>query len=436
MKSYFKKKLILVVSILLVSLLCSCSQPVVNTSSKGTETSEITSVNTDSSKISSVNVSSKKSPSSKTTSIYIDSSKNTSAKPSSQKGVSSEKNSHKKPVSTTTSSKNYDYEDDYDYDYDYDDDDYYEYIRPKYEITPDKNLNPFTIAIYPDTQQEVIVEEAVKNKHFLNRSQWLVDNAKNLNLKFVVHTGDVVNWGNEEPKQFDIASEALKPLEVANIPTMLCLGNHDTAAVGVGGSAADPENTWIRVRDTSAFNKAFPTSRYPRFVPFEEGKIDNGFQLISAGGLKWLVMTLELWPRDEVITWANLVISDYSDYNVIIATHSYLTDNGDIYNRADYGSNSPKELYERLIKQHKNIKMVFSGHTGNARTREDTGIYGNKITTFLGAFHSNTQNPVQLMSVDPANDKVSVRFYSPIDDTELTEYNRTIGNMGFIKPKK
>lgn len=428
MKNRSKKSIIPPLFLALIFVFCSCGQSNINTSSK--EVSK---------NLSETTLSNEATTSDDTLSkpyLKKDSSENSSNKPSSNKPSSNKPSSGKpssnkpysKETSTTTSA-----ETEIDYEFD---DDYYEYIRPQYKITSDKSLNPFTIAIYPDTQQEVVIEDAIKNKHFLNRSQWLVDNAKNLNLKFVVHTGDVVNWGNEDPKQFDIASEALKPLDKANIPTMLCLGNHDTAAVGVGGSAADPQNTWIRVRDTDAFNKAFPTSRYPRFVPFEEGKIDNGFQLISAGGLKWLVMTLELWPRDEVITWANLVISDYSDYNVIIATHSYLTDSGAIYNRADYGSNSPKDLYERLIKQHANIKMVFSGHTGNALVREDTGIYGNKITSFLGAFHSNTRNPVQLMSVDPANDEVSVRFYSPIDNTELTEYNCTVSNMGFIKPKK
>jgi len=415
MKTVVKKQIFIPFLLALMLLLNACGEPNVNKSSEKTSAKASVNDSFDDASNESSNEVSKESSTNKTSKL----SSKPSVKPSSSK-----------PKNSSQVSSN-EHEDDYDYEFD---DDYYEYIRPKYKITPEKTLNPFTVAIYPDTQQEVILEDAIKNKLFLNRSKWLVDNAKKLNLKFVIHTGDVVNWGNEEPKQFDIASKAFEPLDKAKIPTVLCLGNHDTAAVGVGGSAADPENTWIRVRDTTAFNKDFPTSRYSDFVPFEEGKIDNGFRLISAGGLKWLVMNLELWPRDEVITWANLVISDYSDYNVIIATHSYLTDRGEIYQRAEYGSNSPQELYDRLIRQYPNIKMVFSGHNGNATYREDTGIYGNKIACFLGCFHSNNKNPVQLLKVDPKNDEVYIRTYCPSDNSHLTEYDCTVSNMDFIKP--
>ena len=133
----------------------------------------------------------------------------------------------------------------------------------------------FTIAILPDTQQEVIGESAIENELFLNRTEWLAENKEELDLRFVIHTGDIVNWGNEEPEQFEIASEAIAVLDEADIPVGLCLGNHDTAAVGVGGSAADPDNTKTRVRDTESFNEYFSLDRYPDCIPFEDDKIDN-----------------------------------------------------------------------------------------------------------------------------------------------------------------
>ncbi|GLW10181.1 hypothetical protein Misp01_53100 [Microtetraspora sp. NBRC 13810] len=50
---------------------------------------------------------------------------------------------------------------------------------------------------------------------------------------------------------------------------------------------------------------------------FEAGKVDNSFSAYDAGGVRWLVMTLELWPRTEVVNWAG---------NVVAARHSNTTD--------------------------------------------------------------------------------------------------------------
>lgn len=290
----------------------------------------------------------------------------------------------------------------------------------------------FTLAIIPDTQQEVTLQNALDKDLFINRTKWIADNAKKLNIKAVIHTGDVVNWGNEEPDQFKIAARAIKVLTDKGLPVSIAPGNHDTAAVGVGGSAADPQNTWIRVRDTIEFNKAFPVSQFKGFTPFEEGKLDNGYYIIKAGGLDWLIMNLELWPRDEVLYWANEVVADHPYHNVIVATHSYLTADGQLYQRSEYGKNSPQKMYDYFIGQHENIKLVFSGHTGAANYREDYGVYGNKIGCFLGCYHSNEYNPMQLMTVDPKDDSVTITTYVPITDSYWSNYTVTVEDMGFI----
>ena len=292
----------------------------------------------------------------------------------------------------------------------------------------------FTIAIIPDTQQEVVVDQAIKNKHFRNRTEWLVANAHVdlLDLRCVVHTGDMVNWGNEEPKQFEIASDAMDVLVDADIPTIYSIGNHDTAAVTVGGSAADPKNTRDRQRDTQKFNKYFPIDKYNYLIPFEHGKIDNTYYKFVAENAKWLILSLELWPRSEVIDWAEEVIADNPDHNVIITTHSYLTSSAGIYQKSDYGHNSPQVIYDRIVSQYANVKFVFSGHVGTSAHRIDTGVHGNKIISILGCFHSNFSNPVQLLEIDTLLGTASIRTYSPIDNVEWTQYEITFEDVGFI----
>lgn len=292
----------------------------------------------------------------------------------------------------------------------------------------------FSIAVIPDTQQEVIGKYAIESKLFLNRTSWLVDNKDELDLRCVVHTGDVVNWGNEDKNQLEIASEAMAVLPENDIPATLCLGNHDTAAVGVGGSAADPSNTPVRVRDTTAFNEYFTLDTYSRLRPQTYGKIDNTILRFKAGGAKWLVVCLELWPREEIISWAKKQVEKRPDHNVIIATHSYLTGDGSILqNNGGYGATSPVYLYDNLIKKYPNIKFVLCGHTGSSFVREDIGDNGNKIVTLLGAFHSNDKNPVKIVNIDVNNGKVNGYVYCPIDDSRMEQYDFAVEGMEFIK---
>ncbi|MGN1122325.1 MAG: metallophosphoesterase [Eubacteriales bacterium] len=301
-------------------------------------------------------------------------------------------------------------------------------------LSPEDADGVFTLAVFPDTQQETVVEAAIRDELFKNRTEWLAENRDELDLRYVIHTGDVVSWGNENPEQFDIASEAFAVLDEAEIPAALCLGNHDTAAVGVGGSAKDPANTRTRVRDTASFNAYFSTERYGDAIPFEDGKIDNAYYLFSAAGKKWMIVTLELWPREEVVEWAKRIVESHPTYNVIVATHSYLNSDGSIFGGSDYGEKSPQYLYDNFISQYENICFVFCGHTGNSAVREDYGENGNKIVSVLGCFHSNTANPVRLLEVDADKGTVRARIYSPVEDAYWSEYDFEVKHMDFIEP--
>ena len=93
------------------------------------------------------------------------------------------------------------------------------------------------------------------------------------------------------------------------------------------------------------------------------------------------------------MAWANGVVAANPTKNVIVSTHSYLAADGSIStSNGGYGSTSPRYLFDNLVKLHPNIKMVLSGHVGQAAVRTDTGVNGNKVLSFLQAFHSTT-NP-------------------------------------------
>ena len=84
------------------------------------------------------------------------------------------------------------------------------------------------------------------------------------------------------------------------------------------------------------------------------------------------------------LSWAQRVVAAHPKHNVIVVTHSYLTATGKISNQREYGDTAPTMLARKLIKKYPNIRMVFSGHTGQAAHRVDKGVHGNRIDSFAG----------------------------------------------------
>ena len=289
----------------------------------------------------------------------------------------------------------------------------------------------FSIAVMPDTQQET-----GRDGRFLNRTTWLAahSGANDLDLRFVTHTGDVVNWDTPDHLQYQVASAAMVPLQLAGIPYSLSIGNHDSQATGPGGAARDSHNTRALMRDTSTFNSFFTARRYGDVDgAFEAGKVDNIWSEFKAGGASWMVLNLELWPRVEVVNWARQVVADHPNDNVLVVTHSYLEGNLQISQNSEYGATSPQYLFDHLISQYANIKMVFSGHVGVAGSRVDTGVNGNKIYSFLAAIHSNTTNPVRILTIDTGAGKVSTTIVAPWNNARTwKKYDQTFSGVKFV----
>lgn len=308
----------------------------------------------------------------------------------------------------------------------------------------------FAVAVIPDTQTEVFGTD----QRFPDRTTWLVNNRTSLDLRFVAHTGDVVNWGWLMPSQYQIASDAAAVLDAAKLPYAFTIGNHDTRAVGhdgipgsrgYGGSAYvnNPEclerlgptecNTLRLVRRTEEFNAVFPLSRYRNVSgTYAAGQVDNIYSTFEAAGKKWLVLTLELWARPEVITWAKSVVAANPDRNVLVQTHSYLNGDGSIStSNGGYGATSPKYLFDNLIKVYPNIKAVFSGHAGTFAQRVDTGANGNRIVSLLGNYESSMKNPVRLVEFDVTGKSLKSWVYDP-DNARVAVAASTITGMSYV----
>lgn len=295
---------------------------------------------------------------------------------------------------------------------------------------PAQGDSKFSIAVVPDTQNE---SNSASDPRFSDRANWLIQNKADLDLRYAIQVGDLVNWGNVAPQQFSNMSTKLKPLEAA-MPWAGAIGNHDTAAVCLGGSSCPGAVASQTVRDTSAYNAAFPVSRFPNLKgTFEPGKIDNSYQTFGAGGADWMILSLELWPRATAVDWAKGVVATHPNHNVIVVTHAYLEADGSISeSNGGYGAKSPRYLYDNLVKLYPNIKMVLSGHVGDAADRTDTGVNGNKILSFMQTYHSAT-NPVRLVEIDTAAGAVSSRVYAPYTSTTYPGDSTATTGLNFIR---
>ena len=302
-------------------------------------------------------------------------------------------------------------------------------------VSPSDGDGSFTIATYPDTQQETGTRAGSR---FIDRTKWLVAQAGVLDLRFVAHTGDVVNWDTDAHEQYVIAETAMDPLEEAGIPYQLSIGNHDSLATGVGGSARDPGRTYEYQRTTTTFNQFWKAADYGAVTgAYEVGKVDNTLSTFSAEGSNWLVLNLELWPRASVVDWAENLIASHPSDNVMIQTHSFLNGAADIdgagksATRWQYGDSSPQYVYDRLVGPYSNVKIVTSGHVGTAASKVVTTARGNNVAYFLQCMHSNTNNPTRLSQINVGAGTIDTRVYAPEDGATLDV--KTLSGLTFLR---
>ena len=272
----------------------------------------------------------------------------------------------------------------------------------------------FSIVQFNDTQADVWAD----NQSFVkDRVNWILNNESAQDIRFAVHTGDVVNWWESKTNnaQYARADRWLQPLSDSSIPFAVAVGNHDTLAVadGQGWANADPVTgrslaAW-GLRQTQLINSIFPASDFRNMAgQMEAGKFDNSFHTFTAEGVDFMVLSIELWPRKEAVDWAEKVVRDHPRHNVIVITHAYLWGNGYIQgDNGGYGSTSPQNLYNRIVGRYDNVKMVLSGHTGWTAERTDVTRTGNKVWSVVTNMSPTSYAPLRTFTINVRTGEVT-----------------------------
>ena len=256
-------------------------------------------------------------------------------------------------------------------------------------IDVEKQPSDYSIVIIPD--QQILTHYYPEKLN--NMYQWIADQIEPENVQMIINVGDVTD--DNSILHWERAKEAYNIID-GKVPYIFVPGNHDY-------------HTTEGYRNLTNMNTYFPVSlmseqsaEYGFYSVDKELDDDsaNHWQAFEVQGNKYLVIALEFGPRDSVLAWANDVVAAHPEHQTIIVTHGYMNHDGTwldgndahvpskyafVQNEADPANNAD-QMWDKLIRKHKNIVMVFSGHilaSDDVVWRTDIGDHGNEVKQFL-----------------------------------------------------
>lgn len=242
---------------------------------------------------------------------------------------------------------------------------------------------------------------------YQRQTEWIAEKQEELKIKYVFHTGDVVDEFDKE-QQWIYADEYMKVLEDNNVPYGVLAGNHDVDQLS---------------NDYTQFSKWFGANRFEDKAHYGESYKDNRghYDLISAGGNDFIMIYMGWGVNDEDMQWINDVLEQYPDRKAILNFHEYLLVSG---NRSPIG----EEIFSKVVEKNENVLLVLSGHYHDSETLvseiddNQDGVTDRKVYQMLGDYQGGPeggQGYMKLMHFDQDNNRIIINTYSPY----LDDYN-------------
>lgn len=286
----------------------------------------------------------------------------------------------------------------------------------------------WTLAVLPDTQYYASNYPEI----FDLQTRWLVEHETELNIRYAVHEGDIVDVDNAT--QWQNASRSMRLLD-GRLPYSVLPGNHDYPGAGGISSRDGLMNQYFPIAAMRAWNLGLVEA-------YEQDRIENTAHHFNAGGREYIIISLEFGPRDRVVTWAKDVLTRHASCIGIVVTHAYLYGDGTRYDWAAKGSaqdwnphsyldrlgehvNDGQELWDRLVAPSANVRMVLSGHAIGVSRR--TGIRDGappvyELMADFQGYANGGDGWLRLMEFRP-DATVVVRTYSPYRNEYMTDPN-------------
>ena len=272
----------------------------------------------------------------------------------------------------------------------------------------EKAPESFCIVALPDTQLYTYRAPEI----LAAQVEWIIFNRVAENIAFVSHLGDITE--RNAPEEWDRAERILGRLDGV-VPYGLCVGNHDMH--GATG-------------DCSGFQEHFPASRYQdrEWYGGSHRNNANSYQLLSAGGLDFIILHLECNAPDSVLDWAGKRLEQYANRRAIISTHMYLgalnsvedTEKGRCLWKKCHGGkgNTPQQMWEKRFSKHANVFLVLSGDQSTPQTHRQTvqGEAENVVHECLSDYKQaerGISGYLRMYRFVPGEDRIEVKTFSP-----------------------
>lgn len=249
-------------------------------------------------------------------------------------------------------------------------------------------------------------------QHYLNMNNWIVDNKDKLNIRYVIHTGDIVD-DFDMMYEWDNADKAMKILDDAKIPYGVLAGNHDIAA-----GAMEYEN----------YQKYFGADRVKDQPTFGEAYKDNigHYDLLTENGQDFIVLYMSWDIYQNEIDWMNSVLQKYSDRKAILCFHTYtrVAYNADGGLMDYYG----QLVQDNVVAKNPNVIAVLNGHYHGASYETTVfddngdGVYDRTVYQVCTDYQSGFEGGsgyIKMLYFDLDNNKIYINSYSP----SLVDFN-------------
>lgn len=242
--------------------------------------------------------------------------------------------------------------------------------------------------------------------------QWIVDNSDNLNIKYVVHTGDIVDDFNED-FQWKNADKYMSILDKSGIPYGVLGGNHDVAHGN---------------RFYDSYWKYFGEDRFKNNGVYGGSYKNNlgHYDLIDVDGQSLLMLYMSWDIYTEETDWMNEVLAKYPDRKAIICVHGGI----DAKANESYTSNL---LLNDVCAKNPNVFAIINGHYHGASINtvgfddNNDGINDRRVYQICTDYQSADEGGscyIKMLYFDLANNKIYINSYSPL----LDDYNFFDGN--------
>ena len=260
---------------------------------------------------------------------------------------------------------------------------------------------------------------------FFAQTAWIVNTRVDSNIVYAAHLGDCVQNGDEVEQEWINASDAMATLEnpattglTDGIPFGVAVGNHDMT----------PWDNHDFTSTDTLFNKYFGVDRFTgrNYYSGHYGdNNDNHFDLFQVDALKFIVIYIkyeEYKANPTVLSWADSLLSAYSDRLGIVVSHKLL----DNFSGTQVDFSSQGQAIFDSVKNNSNLFLMLCGHyTQNGRRIETNG--GGKPVYILMSDYQGISNGgdgyLRIMRFEPLKDSIYVSTYSPTLDEFMTDTN-------------